>query len=411
MGAPLAGSELAARIETLAGCTSERGKLTRLTLTPAHRAAADLLRGWFGAAGLAVRETATGDVIGRRDGAKPGARTLILGSHVDTVRDAGRYDGALGVVAALAVAEELARAGRALPFALDVVAFADEEGVRFPSTLTGSRAMAGRFDPATLDERDADGATRRDALAAFGADPARIAAEARDPAQVLGFVEVHIEQGPVLETKHLALGVVTAIAGASRGAITVVGRAGHAGTLPMGMRCDALAAAAEMILAIEATARHGRDLVATVGRIEVPDGAVNIVPGRCVFSFDLRSPADADRHAALERIRKAAADIAWARGVKVEIEQSYDAPAAACDPALQDALEAAMAANGHAPFRLPSGAGHDAMAFRDRIPLAMLFVRCKGGVSHNPAEFCAPDDMEAAARVLHDTVIALGERA
>jgi allantoate deiminase len=401
----LNGAAIEARLRELAAFTDEPGRMTRLTLGPAHAQAADRVAGWMRGAGLEeVRRDGLGNVRGRRG--PHDRKALVLGSHIDTVIDGGIYDGNLGVVLAIAVAD----ATRETRTALEVVAFADEEGVRFPSTLTGSRALAGRYDPTWLDERDRDGVTRRAALQAFGVTPGWRAGDTLDPAMTRGYVEVHIEQGPVLEAEGRALGIVTAIAGASRRRVTVTGEAGHAGTLPMAMRRDALAAAAEMVLAVEARARATPGLVGTVGRIEVAGGgAVNIVPGAATFSLDLRAPEDAMRKAALSDLAEAFAAIARRRGVAAALDMPYDAPAAPCDPHLQQALAEALAQRGHDVFCLPSGAGHDAMAFRERLPLAMLFVRCAGGISHNPAEACAPADMEAAALTMRDAVLALGD--
>jgi allantoate deiminase len=355
-----------------------------------------------------VRLDAAGNVVGRREGAQPGAKTLIIGSHIDSVRNAGSFDGPLGVMLGIEACARLAERGKAPPFAIEVVAFGDEEGVRFPTSLTGSRALAGTFDAASLDSVDADGVSRRDALLAFGCDPSRIGQEARDPANVLGFVELHIEQGPVLEAKGLALGLVTAINGASRGEISIAGSAGHAGTLPMTMRNDALAAAAEIVLAVEAVGKSRPDLVATVGRLDVPNGAVNVVPGRARLSLDVRSPRDDDRLQAMEDIRAQIARIAVARGVKADLAITYDMPAAPCDEPLSAAFARAFERCGHPLFRLPSGAGHDAMAFRGRIPQAMVFVRCRGGVSHRPEEFASQADIGAALSVLEDFLDSIG---
>jgi allantoate deiminase len=403
----LAGAHLEERLRAIAACTDVPGEITRLTLSPAHARAAALVAGWMEQAGLRVRMTPLGDVVGRLEGTDPAAGTLLMGSHLDSVRNAGRYDGPLGVVAALAVVEAAAALGQRWPFAIEVLAFADEEGVRFPSSLTGSRAAAGHFDPAWLLERDSAGISRAEALRAFGAPAGDVAAEARDPAAARGYLEVHIEQGPVLEASGLALGVVTGIQGNTRARLHVRGEAGHAGTLPMAMRHDALAAAAEMVLLVEAHASAGPELIATVGDVRVPGGAINVVAGEVMLTLDVRSPDDATRHAGTGRILAGCREIAEQRGVRLEVEMGHDAPAAPCDAALQEALAAAMLRQGALPFRMASGAGHDAMAFRGRIPAAMLFVRCRGGISHNPAEFASGDDMGLAARVLYDAVAGL----
>lgn len=394
------GRTINTHIDELAEVSSEPGALTRIYLTPAHRAGIDLVSTWMRAADMSVRVDATGSLIGRYEGATPNAPAILLGSHIDTVRDAGKFDGNLGVITAIAVVARLHASGNRLPFAIEVLAFGDEEGVRFTSTLGGSRAAAGVFDPAILDERDRDGITRKDALSAFGCDPRKIADEAHDPKNTLGYIEVHIEQGPVLEAMQLPLAVVTAINGASRGSVTVVGQSGHAGTVPMPMRQDALLAAAEMALAVEQRARQEPDLVATVGRLEIPNAATNTVPGNVTFTLDVRSPSDARRKAAVRDITAAIKSIARIRQVKAHVALTYDAPAATCDPALSGALAASIQALGLGVHRMPSGAGHDAMAFRGRIPFTMLFVRCKGGISHNPAELASIGDMDKAARVL-----------
>ncbi|MCK0195369.1 allantoate amidohydrolase [Ancylobacter sp. 6x-1] len=392
------------RLDALAAISDTPVGLTRLYLGPAHRRATTCVADWMQHAGMDVRLDSTGNVVGRYAGTMPEARTLILASHIDTVANAGRFDGNLGVVAAIEVVRRLHDAGRHLPFAIEVVAFGDEEGVRFASALGGSRALAGRFDPAILEERDGEGISRREALIAFGCDPTAIASEARDPATTLGYVELHIEQGPVLEREDLPLAVVTAINGANRGRVTVTGESGHAGTVPMPIRRDALAASAEMMLAVERLGRSAPDLVATVGRLDINHAAPNTVPGRVSFTLDVRAPDDAVRAEAVAAIGREILVIAAARGVSASVEIGYEAPAAQCDDGLQQRLAASMARLGLPERRMPSGAGHDAMAFAGRIPFAMLFVRCRGGISHNPAEYAAPDDIEAGVRVLADFI-------
>jgi allantoate deiminase len=402
--AAMTGAAVMARLDELARITSGPPSLTRLFLTPEHRAAAAQVARWMEAAGMPAGFDAAGNMVGRYEGSAPEAPALLLGSHIDTVRDAGRYDGNLGVVVAIAAVAGLHARGERLPFAIEVIAFGDEEGVRFPTTLTGSRAVAGSFDPAALEARDADGVSLGAALAAFGCDPAAIPAMARRPDRVLGYVEVHIEQGPVLESLGLPVGVVTAINGASRFRVEVGGHAGHAGTVPMALRRDALAAAAEMIVAIERRAAGApeRGLVATVGRIDASPGAPNVIPGAVTFTVDLRAPVDADRHKAADDISAALGTLAGRRRVELQVEKTYDEPAAACDPALLELLEASVRHAGVVPHRLPSGAGHDAMAMAALCPMAMLFVRCAGGISHNPAEAITAEDAEIAVRVLSD---------
>ena len=406
---PSLGDQICERIEILAGLSDEPGCLTRLYLGPAHRRATDQVATWMRDAGMSVQIDSIGSVVGRYAGSHPERPALLLGSHIDTVRDAGRYDGTLGVLSAIAVVDRLHARGVRLPFPIEVLAFGDEEGVRFTGTLTGSRALAGRFDARLLDEVDQSGISRRQALLDFGVDGSRFASEIRDPTQISGYIEVHIEQGPVLEAENIAVAVVTAINGANRGRITVKGVSGHAGTVPMGLRRDAMAAAAEMILAVERRAITGPELVATVGVIEVTGSAVNAVAGEVMFTVDIRSPSDADRKAALAELEQEFVDIADRRAVEVSSRFTYEAASAICDRKLTAALSASIERTGTKVRHLPSGAGHDAMAFKDVLPFAMLFVRCRGGVSHNPAEYASPEDIDIAARILADFVENFGK--
>jgi allantoate deiminase len=396
------GAAVMARLDALAGFTETPGQLTRLYLTPEHKAAALQVRVWMEEAGMAARMDAVGNIVGRYEGSRPGAPALLLGSHIDTVRDAGKYDGNLGVVAAIQAVAELHARGLQLPYAIEVIAFGDEEGVRFPVTLTGSRTVAGVLDVAALDAEDAARVSLREALQRFGCNPFEIPTVPRRKEQVLGYVEVHIEQGPVLEAEDLPVGVVTAIAGASRFTVDVAGVAGHAGTVPMRLRHDALAGAAEMALAVERSARGTEDLVATVGRMEVAPGAVNVIPSGARFTLDVRSPEDAVRREAVAALERELREIALRRGITVQLRKSYEEAAAACAGWLTGQLEAAVARLGIRPLRLPSGAGHDGLAMAALCPIAMLFVRCKGGISHNPAESITPEDADVAVRVLVD---------
>lgn len=398
------GHEVMARLDELARCTSEEGRLTRLSLTPAHKAAATEVQRWMEEAGMTARLDAIGNVVGRYEGSTPGLPALLLGSHIDTVPDAGKYDGMLGVITAIAAVAELHRQGQRLPLAVEVLAFGDEEGVRFPTGLSGSRAVAGTFDHTALDRADAQGVPFGQALKAFGGDPDAVSGMARRPDQVLGFVEVHIEQGPVLETMGLPAGVVTTINGASRFKIEVMGEAGHAGTVPMGLRKDALAAAAEMILAVERRAAGAPEpgLVATVGQIVPRPGATNVIPGRVLFTLDVRAPDDEDRHKAVDDLTAAFATLAARRHVGLAVEKTYDEHSVLCDPGLSRQLAAALARTGVEPHYLPSGAGHDAMTMAALCPVAMLFVRCKRGISHHPEEAIRVEDADLAVRVLLD---------
>ncbi|MFI4995063.1 MAG: allantoate amidohydrolase [Hyphomicrobiales bacterium] len=399
------GEHVMARLDELAGVSDEKGKITRLFLSPAHKAAMTRVRSWMQEAGLEARDDAIGNVVGRLEGASPEASTFILGSHIDSVRDAGRYDGGFGVLSAIEVVEELARIGAKLPFAVEVLAFGDEEGVRFPTTLSGSRALAGTFSRASLSVRDQNGISLGEALRGFGCDTAAIGAIARDPLGVCGYLESHIEQGPVLEGENLALGVVTAIAGTSRLSVKVAGEAGHAGTVPMACRRDALAGAAAMIGAVEVEARLAPEVVATVGTIEALPGAINVIPGEVRFSVDLRAPTDALRHRAVAAIEGRMHAIASERGLALQLTPLYEAPATACDAPLIKMLSEALARQGHRVFTLPSGAGHDAMAMALLCPVAMLFLRCKGGISHNPAEAITVEDAQAAIEVMLDFLL------
>lgn len=394
------GARVMQRLDELAQFSSEPGALTRLYLTPEHKAAAAQVATWMNDAGMTATLDAAGSVVGRYGGAE--MPTLLLGSHIDTVRDAGRYDGNLGVVAAIEAVAALHAAGEHLPFAVEVIAFGDEEGVRFPVTLTGARAVAGILDLAALDAEDADGISVREALRRFDCDPSAVPRIARQREDVLGYVELHIEQGPVLEAEGLPVGVVSAINGASRFTAEVEGVAGHAGTVPMRLRHDAVAAMAEMVLAVERTAQETPDLVATVGWVAASPGAVNVIPAHARFTIDLRSPDDGVRKQAAERLERELHAVAARRGVGLALRTGYDAPALTCAPALVEALERSVARLGVRPRRLSSGAGHDGLAIGRLCPVGMLFVRCEGGISHSPQEAVAEADADVAVRVLLD---------
>ena len=387
------------RCDALAHCTELASGLTRVYLSPAQRQANELVLGWMRQAGMAARIDAVGNVVGRYEGREPGLPCLMLGSHLDTVRDAGMYDGMLGVVAAIECVQALNAERRRLAHAVEVVGFADEEGVRFGATLLGSRAVAGTFDLAALERRDDTGTTMRDAMKAFGLDPEAVPRAARKRTELLAYAELHIEQGPVLEAEGLSVGVVTAINGFSRFAVRLRGMQGHAGTVPMSLRRDALAAAAECVLAVERTGRSDPDLVATVGRIKAAPGAINVIPGEVEFTVDLRAPADATRERARKALLGEIEAIASRRSMELRFEPLQDHAATACAPWLMDQVGRAIAAEGLPVRRLPSGAGHDGMAMREIADIAMLFVRCKGGVSHHPAESIEEADAATATRV------------
>jgi len=398
------GRRVMAMIEDLAQYTDEPGRLTRLYLSDAHRRAADATLRLMQAAGLDTYIDALGSVVGRIEGANPDAPALLIGSHIDSVVDAGRYDGNLGVVLGIVLIEALKQQGLAPACPLEIVAFGDEENVRFPTNLSTSQALAGRFNPAWLDGRDQDGITLRDALIRFGGDPAGAAALARDPTRYRGYLEVHIEQGPLLEAKGLPVGIVSAINGITRARCAVTGEAGHAGTVPMNMRRDALAAVAEMIGIVERAGSTRTDTVATVGAAQVQPGAINVIPARVDFTLDARSPDDAARLAMVQDIVTECQAAAQRRGVTFAIEPFMESPATPMDKRLIGTLEEAVRHLGIEPLHLPSGAGHDAVAMAHLCPSAMLFVRCKGGISHNPAESITVEDADVAVRVLIEAV-------
>ena len=380
---------------------AERGELTVTYLTDAHRACAQRLAHWMKAdCGFdEVEIDAVGNVVGVYHGSDRAAPRLLTGSHYDTVRNGGKYDGRLGIFVPMAVVAELHRAGRRLPFGIEVVGFAEEEGQRYKATFLGSGALVGQFDPAWLDQVDADGVTMRAAMQHAGLCVDDIPALQRDPARYLGFVEVHIEQGPVLAELDLPLGVVTSINGSVRFVGEVTGMASHAGTTPMDRRRDAALAVAELALFVERRAASVPHVVGTVGILEVPNGSINVVPGRCRFSLDIRATTDAARDACLHDVRTELAAICQRRGVSVTLDETMRASAAPSDPAWQARWERAVAATGLPVHRLPSGAGHDAMKLHEVMPQAMLFVRgLNAGISHNPLESSTNEDIELSVR-------------
>jgi len=397
--AGLSAKRVLERCEALARLSELPGGLTRVYLSPEQRAANDLVLGWMREAGMSARLDAIGNCVGRYEGEQPGLPCLMLGSHLDTVRDAGKYDGMLGVVTAIECVHVLNSAGKRLPFAIEVVGFADEEGVRFGSTLLGSRAVAGTFRQETLDAVDRDGVSLREALRGFGLDGARVGEAAYRRGEVLAYGELHIEQGPVLEAEGLAVGVVTAINGATRLAVEIGGTAGHAGTVPMNLRQDALAAAAECVLAVERRCSSVAELVGTVGKLETLPGAVNVIPGKVRFTIDLRSPRDAERISAVSEVTAVMQAIADRRGVALTVTKTHEGGVASCAPWLMEQIGAAIAAERIAVRNLPSGAGHDGMAMIGLCDIGMLFVRCAKGISHNPAEAISAADAEIGARI------------
>jgi allantoate deiminase len=393
------------RCRELAAVSEEDRRLTRRFATSAMARVNALVGGWMADAGLEVRVDAAGNLVGHLPGTDAGAGTLLLGSHLDTVRDAGAFDGPLGVLAALACVERLHADGTPPPFSLDVLGFSDEEGLRFGTAYLGSRAVAGSFGRELLALVDDDGVSLGEALRAFGDAPHDVAGASRDGERLLGYCELHIEQGPVLEERDVPVGVVDAIVGATRVELEFTGRAGHAGTVPMAARHDAVCAAAEWVVAVEAAARREPGLVATVGRLEALPGAPNVIPGAVVASLDVRHPDDALRTAAVEALHAEARRAAAARGVQVQWRVQMQTQAVALDPDLTALLAEAVSERGLPVVRLASGAGHDAVALSAITGAAMLFVRCAGGVSHHPDESVQEADVAVALDVLHGFVV------
>ena len=395
------GDEIVGRINRLGTISETPAHLARIFLTSEHRAAAELILGWMRDAGMQAHLDAIGNVCGRYEGEVAGLPCLMLGSHYDTVRDAGKWDGPLGLITAIFCVADLHKRGRRLPFAVEVTGFADEEGVRFASTLLGSRAVAGTFNEGVLASKDSAGISMRDALIRFGLDPDHVGAAARSRSELLAYVELHIEQGPVLETQNLPVGVVSAIAGATRLAAKLTGMAGHAGTVPMALRRDALAGAAECICKIEEVCRTDEGgLVGTVGYIHAMPGATNVIPGQVSFTIDLRAPTDTHRKRAVTEIVRQIEAIAKRRKLALQLDVTHENRTVPCAPWLKAQVAAAVAAEGYPVFELPSGAGHDGMAMVDIADVGMLFVRCRGGVSHHPDEHVEAADADAGARVL-----------
>lgn len=413
MISPHATRELIDRLDELGAITDdEPGKLTRTFLSPAMERAVMTAGCYMQDAGMEVCVDKCGNLIGRLVSPDPRARTLLLGSHLDTVRNAGKYDGALGVLLPVAALMELGRAGVRLPYHVEVIGFSEEEGVRFASAYLGSKAYCGKLRPADLARCDAAGISVGEALAKWSgltvSRPARVGSNAPllKPAHarrdLLGYVEVHIEQGPVLEAKNLAVGVVCAIAGQSRFRLTWTGKAGHAGTTPMDLRRDAFAGAAEFALAAELLARRTAGLVATVGVVTVLPGAANVIPAEVVHTLDVRHQSDATRRRAIAALGKLAQKIAQRRGLKLRWQRTQDNAAVGCSPALTRQLEQSVRAVQGKSATLVSGAGHDAVIVSSLTQVAMLFVRCRGGLSHHPDEYVAPRDLGVALRVIVD---------
>ncbi|MHA1016511.1 allantoate amidohydrolase [Enterobacter mori] len=392
-----AAERVMARADALAAISETPDALTRVYLSAQHLQANQLVGEWMRQAGMTVWQDSVGNICGRYEGAQEGAQAVLLGSHLDTVRNAGRYDGMLGVLAAIEVVDSLHQQGRHLAQAIEIVGFGDEEGTRFGITLLGSRGITGTWPQGWLETCDAGGISVAQAMVQAGLDPARVALAARHQDDFSACLELHIEQGPCLEQEGLALGVVEAINGARRLSCRFTGEAGHAGTVPMNHRKDALAAAAEWMVLIENTTRQrGGNLVATVGELRCLPGAVNVIPGEVALSLDIRGPQDAPLDALLAELLAQAQTIAARRGLSFSAEEFYRIAATPCDARLQDLLGQAVESVQGRSLSLPSGAGHDTIALAECWPVGMLFVRCKGGISHHPAESVMAEDVALA---------------
>jgi allantoate deiminase len=388
------------RCDLLGSISEEPDQLTRPFASDAMRRAHELVGAWMREAGMSVTQDNIGNLRGRYGGAQGATETLLLGSHLDSVRDAGKYDGPLGVLVGIAAVQGLRDRALRLPFAIEVFAFADEEGLRFGTSYLGSKALAGTFDAADLDRTDAGGATMAEAIRVFGGNPDRIAEDRWNGGELLGYCEVHIEQGPVLEAGGLPVAVVSAIAGQSRHQLKFTGEAAHAGTTPMDHRKDALIAASVFVQAVADYAESQAGLVATVGQLTVQPGAANVVPGEVTLSLDVRHAHDADRLHASKLLIDVAGKIATKRGIALSTGQVSENGTVECSARLTSVLAKAVQDLGHPAIQLASGAGHDAVEMAGLTDIAMLFVRCKGGVSHNPAESVAGEDVAVAIDVL-----------
>lgn len=386
-----------AECQRIAAMTEEPGRITRRFLTPPTHNVHAHLRARMEALGMEVYLDAAGNLRGLLHPEGASDKRLILGSHIDTVPDGGAFDGVLGVMLAIECVDLVRQNG--LPLAVEVIAFSEEEGVRFGVPFLGSRAVAGRFDPALLALKDAEDVTLEGAIRAYGLDPTLIAGSAVDD-DTLGFVEIHIEQGPVLEAENLKVAAVTGIVGQTRLTLEFAGQANHAGTTPMNLRRDALAGAAEWIAAVEKLAKRTEGLVATVGKIEASPNATNVVAGIALMTLDARHPHDAVRLGSVNELLEMANSIAERRSLAMQYTRPMDQPAVSMDERLTDYLADAIEAAGFPPKRLHSGAGHDAMVMASRMPTTMLFLRSPGGISHNPAEAVRTEDVESALEVM-----------
>ncbi|MCW0318000.1 N-carbamoyl-L-amino-acid hydrolase [Pantoea ananatis] len=409
--AQVAARRVMARCDALAEISESEQGLTRVYLSPEHLRVNARVGEWMQAAGMTVWQDEVGNICGRYEAAQPGAPALLLGSHLDTVRNAGRYDGMLGVLSAIETVQWLHDRQRRLPLAIEVIGFGDEEGTRFGITLLGSRGITGTWPDSWPTHPDGNGITVAQAMSDVGLDASQIARAARNVSDIVAYLELHIEQGPCLEQEDLALGVVTAINGARRLNCCFTGEAGHAGTVPMAHRKDALAAAAEWMVFIEHTTREQTSpLVATVGTLSCAPGAVNVIPGEVNLSLDVRGPEDAPLEALLSTLLTQAEAIALRRGLAFSAQEYYRIAATACDAGLQEALSQAVETVQGRSLALPSGAGHDAIAIAERWPVGMLFVRNHRGISHHPAESINETDVAPAVQAYLQAVCHLAEQ-
>ena len=388
------------RIDELSAISETPGILTRRYLTAEHRRANELVGHWMSGAGMDTWQDAAGNIIGRYDSAQGNAPALIIGSHLDTVVNAGKFDGILGVLCGVACVQALFQTGRRLTYPIEVIGFADEEGVRFGTTYLGSRAVTGQLDPSTFEQTDAAGISFRQALIDFGLEADQIGQAARHADDVLAFLELHIEQGPVLEALGRPAGAVTAINGQTRLSVTITGEAGHAGTVPMGLRRDALAVAAEGVLAVERECDGNDDVVGTVGILRVTPGAINVIPGEANLTVDIRGKDDVVRRNVVAEVSRAVRKAAEQRNCFAQISVLHEAVSAPCAERMIKIIERAIAAAGFEPCRMPSGAGHDAAAMAELCNVGMIFLRSERGISHNPAERTSEEDVTAGINIM-----------
>jgi len=397
------------RCDILGSFSEETECLTRRFATSPMRRVNASVATWMEMAGMTTRQDAIGNIIGRYEGSRQDGGTLLLGSHLDTVRDAGKYDGPLGVLLAITCVHRLHERQQRLPFAIEIYGFADEEGLRYHTPYLGSQAVAGIFAPEYLQLTDKDGIPMAEAIRTFGGNPDALASCVRAKDDLLGYCEVHIEQGPVLESRNLPLGVVSAIIGQNRFTVRFNGEAGHAGTVPMEMRRDALCAASEFITTVEQYARQQQGLVATVGQVTVHPNASNVIPGQTTLSLDIRHQNDEIREEANQHLEQQARAIGQRRNVSVDWQAVQGHGTIACDAKLTELLGQAIEAQGYPVFSIPSGAGHDAAIMAHLTPIAMLFVRCRAGISHNPLESVTVEDVASALSVLERFVLLLAQ--